>query len=122
LLDQLAALPEQMTAVYVEWSFSYSPEPKTRREVEFLSLCAFGFSALSKASFDCSNPDHLQQLGDFIWEGPESFQVETALSPKMDWTSVLKKSAADAKVRKLARGRNLLLLVGYHDDAVFDVS
>ena len=79
-------------------------------------------SASAKADFDCSDPDHLCELGDFDWEGDALFRLEEKHYPNRDWTDVLKKAAARPGVRTLARRRNLLLLVGYHDDAVFDAS
>ena len=121
LAGQLAEAPDDISAVYVEWTNSYL-EPNTPREIAFVSLAAFGFDAIRKGSFDCSNADHLAGLGDFVWEGRRGLDLRVSDHPGLDWTEVLKKAAAMPEVRTLARGRNLLLLVGYHDDAVYDVS
>jgi hypothetical protein len=83
---------------------------------------AFGFEDFSKGGFDCSDPDDLASLGDFDWEGRSGLRLRESEYPGLNWTDVLKQAAATAKVWKLVRGRNLLLLVGYHDDAVYDVS
>jgi hypothetical protein len=82
----------------------------------------FGFEGLTKGGFDCSDPDDLARLGDFNWEGRSGLRLRESEYSGLNWTDVLKRAAATAKIRKLVRSRNLLLLVGYHDDAVYDVS
>ena len=121
LLDQLSDVPDKIRAVYVEWGRSYL-EPNTPREVVLVYMDAFGSEGFSKGGFDRSDPDDLARLGDFDWEARSGLRLREAEYPGLNWTDVLKQAAATAKVRKLVRSRNLLLLVGYHDDAVYDVS
>ena len=121
LHSQLSNLPQKINAVYVEWDFSYL-EPNTPREVVLASMDAFGFEDIKKGTFNCSNQDDLYKLGDFTWEGACGLRLRKLDYPQQDWTEVLKNVAAMPDIRELARNRNLLLLVGYHDDAVYDVS
>jgi hypothetical protein len=121
LLVQLSDVPDKIRAVYVEWGKCYL-EPNTPREVVLVSMDAFGFEGLSKGGFDCSDPDDLARLGDFGWEGRSGLRLRESDYPGLNWTNVLKRVAATREVRKLVCSRNLLLLVGYHDDAVYDVS
>ena len=121
LVGQLAEAPDDIRAVYVEWNNSYL-EPNTPREIVFVSVAAFGFDAIYKGGFDCSNAADLASLGDFVWEGRRGLEFRVSDHPGLDWTDVLKRAAARPEIRTLIRGRNLLLLVGYHDDAVYDVS
>jgi hypothetical protein len=121
LLGQLSSVPPNIRAVYVEWDQSYL-EPNTPREVKLVCMDAFGFEDLAKGSFDCSNRDDLYKLGDFVWEGERGLSLRKADYPEADWTEVLKDAAAAPELRALTRSRNLLLLVGQHDDAVYDVS
>ena len=121
LHGQLLSVPHNIKAVYIEWDHSYW-EPNTPREVVLIGMDTFGFADITKGSFDCSNRDDVCKLGDFIWEGERGLSLRQADYPRVNWTEVVKRAAAIPEVRTLARGRNLLLLVGYHDDAVFDVS
>jgi hypothetical protein len=121
LQSQLSNVPHKINAVYVEWDFSYL-EPNTPREVVLVSMDTFGFENIVKEGFDCSNRDDLYKLGDFTWEGGRGLNLRRSDYPLVDWTEVLKNAAATLEVRTLVRNRNLLLLVGYHDDAVYDVS
>lgn len=121
LVGRLAEAPDSIKAVYVEWNHSYL-EPNTPREIVLVSLAAFGFDSFSKGDFDSSNPDDLARLGEFVWEGRRALHLRDSDYPGLDWTDALGQAAATPEVRTLTRGRNLLLLVGYHDDAVFDVS
>lgn len=121
MVAQLAAAPGAITAVYIEWTHSYS-EVNTARESVWISLAAFGFENLSVGAFDCANPDDLVKLGDFTWEGPHGLDLRDSDYPGTDWTKALQEAAALPAVRTLVRGRNLLLLLGYHDDDVFDAS
>jgi hypothetical protein len=121
LVQQLMDLPDPIRAVYVEWNNSYQ-EPNTPREIVFVSLAIFGFDSLSKGEFDCSVPEHLALLGDFIWEGPSAMHIRETDHPDLDWTDTLIAAAKTLEVRKRVRGRGLMLLVGYHDDTVHDVS
>ncbi len=118
---QLSHIPETIHAVYIEWNNSYLA-PNTPREVAFVSMTLFGFKHLKKGTFDCSDGDQLSKLGDFDLVRNESLKLDKAEFPKLDWTGVLKKAAVIPAVRTLVRRRDLLLLVGYHDDDVYDVS
>jgi hypothetical protein len=120
LQSQLSNVPLEINAVYVEWDFSYL-EPNTPREVVLISMDTFGFENIAKGSFDCSNQDDLYKLGEFTWEGQRSLRLPKSDYPQLDWTEVLQYAAAMPEIQKFARDRNLLLLVGYHDDAVFEV-
>jgi hypothetical protein len=121
LTEQLAGAPHNINTVYVEWNYSYL-QPNTPREVVFIDMNTFGFDEITKGNFDCSNPDDLLKLGDFNWEGRQCLRLRQADHPPLDWTDVLKCAAATSKVRSTVRGRNLLLLIGYHDEDVYDVS
>ena len=121
LYSQLSTVPHNIKAVYVEWDHSYL-EPNTPREVVLISIDTFGFDEIAKGNFDCSNREDRYKLGDFIWEGERGLSLRQIDYPSLDWTDVLKSAAATLEVRSLVRGRNLLLLVGYHDDAVYDMS
>ena len=121
LVGQLLEVPDNIKAVYIEWNNSYL-EPNTSREIVLVSMAAFGFEGFSKGGFDCSDPDDLARLGDFDWEGRSGLRLRESEYPRLDWTVVLKRAAAMEEVQKLVRRRNLLLLVGYHDDAVYEVS
>jgi hypothetical protein len=121
LHGQLLSTPHNINAVYVEWNHSYL-EPNTPREVILIRMSAFGFEEITKGRFDSSNPRDWCDLGDFVWEGPRDLRLPQTDYLQLDWTEVLKTAAATPEIRKLARDRDLLLLIGYHDDAVYDVS
>jgi hypothetical protein len=121
LQSQLSNVPQEIRAVYVEWDFSYH-EPNTSREVVLIGMDTFGFEDIGKGRFDCSNRDDLYKLGEFTWEGQRGLSLPKLDYPNLDWTEVLKNAAMMPEIQTFARDRNLLLLVGYHDDAVFDVS
>jgi hypothetical protein len=121
LAAQVAAVPSHIKAVYVEWDHSYTA-PNSPGEIVWIEFHAFGFDQLSKGAFDCANPSHTELLGDFVWEGPGRLTLRETEYAIQDWTEVLKTAAASNTVRGLVRSRNLLLLVAWHDDTVFDVS
>lgn len=121
LVSQLSSAPENIRSVYVEWNRSYL-EPNTPREIILVSMSAFGFGGFSKGGFDCSASEDLARLGEFDWQGRSGLDLRESEFPRLDWTDLLKQVAATPKIRKLVRNRNLLLLVGYHDDQVYDVS
>jgi hypothetical protein len=121
LLEQLSRVPKAINTVYVEWNNSYL-EAGTPCEVVFVTMATFGFEHLVKGSFDCSNQDHLYELGNLVWQGRKLLDLREADFPELNWTDVLKDAATIPEIRAVVRSRNLLLLVGYHDDAVYDVS
>ena len=115
LAGELSNVPDHIKIVYVEWDFSYF------KDEAFASMSTFGFEKLSE-TFDCSNPRDCYELGNFVWEGAKSLKLKESDYPGLDWTNVLREAAIVPVIRATVTRSSLRLLVGEHDDAVFDTT
>jgi hypothetical protein len=111
--SELADLPPGITTVYLEHGESVSPD-------QLLSVYAdaFGFERLAGGAFDPSDPGHVAQLGDFVWQARRPPHFPAAEQRGVDWLSALEAAARAPDVQRLAQARGLQLLVGEHDGEV----
>lgn len=110
LASELADLPPGLTAVYVEFGESVSPD-----QVLSVYADAFGFERLSD---DPTDPAHVGELGEFVWQARNPPHFPAADYRNVEWLSALEAATRSPKVEQVALGRGLRLLVGEHDGEV----
>jgi hypothetical protein len=110
----LRRLSAPIRALYVEYGDAYTPG--MGHQVYFT---AFGFDSLAGGRFDPANPDHVYELGAFIWEPPDECRFRAVDHPDVDWLAVLQAAARSPEVLALAAGRGIQFVVGEHDGEVY---
>lgn len=113
LETELAAMPAEMTAVYIEYGTAFQGTTK------FIYVDVYGFKKLADGKFDPANKEHWKLLGDFDWESKKSCEFKTTEFPGI---VAIQRAAKAPKVRALIKRRGLLVLAAEHDGDVMKIS